>query len=88
MKRSRPRLQLTLRIAVLFAVLVGLVIQALPGMETTTALAHNLQTKIVYMFLDQDAQDLLDIRIADPSWVPGTPILQAGWPPGSPARYR
>ena len=51
--------------------------------------AHNLQTRMVYMFLDPSAQACLDARIAGGSlpagcaplpggWMPGDPILQAG----------
>ena len=76
-RRSARRRQLTLTIAVLFAVVVGLFPQALPGVETPAASAHNLQTKMVYMFLDEPSQALLDTRLAGP-WTPGNPILQAG----------
>ena len=76
-RRSARRRQLTLTVAVLFAVVIGLLPQALPGVETPTASAHNLQTKMVYMFLDQDTQALLDTRISGP-WTPGTPV-SSGW---------
>ncbi|MBK7781193.1 MAG: DUF11 domain-containing protein [Ardenticatenia bacterium] len=47
----------------------------LPGMEPTAVTAHNLQTKMVYMFVDPTTQTLLDNRI-NGGWVPGTPLLQ------------
>lgn len=44
-------------------------------MEPTAVTAHNLQTKMVYMFVDPTTQTLLDNRI-NGGWVPGTPLLQ------------
>ena len=46
------------------------------GFGPMAAHAHNLQTKMVYMFFDPDTQAFLDARMEDPSWVPGTPLLQ------------
>jgi uncharacterized repeat protein (TIGR01451 family) len=61
----------------ILALILGMAPQALPGVETPTAEAHNLQTKMVYMFLDPDTQSMLDNRIAGPpAWTPGTPLLQ------------
>ena len=40
--------------------------QALPGIDVPTASAHNLQTKMVYMFFDPNTQAMLDARIAGP----------------------
>ncbi len=63
--------------AMILALILGMAPQALPGVETPTAEAHNLQTKMVYMFLDPDTQSMLDNRIAGPpAWTPGTPLLQ------------
>jgi hypothetical protein len=47
----------------------------------TAALAHNLQTKMVYMFPDPTAQEMLDKRIAGqdacfPSYLPPDPLLR------------
>ncbi|MFO1430472.1 MAG: SdrD B-like domain-containing protein [Candidatus Competibacteraceae bacterium] len=67
----------------LLPMLVGMTIGLLGG--APVAQAHNLQTHMVYMFLDKDTQDCLDARIAGttpttcaalPGWTPGTPILQ------------
>ena len=46
------------------------------GQPVPTASAHNLQTKMVYMFFDPNTQTMLDTRIAGPSWTPPTPLLQ------------
>ena len=41
--------------------------------------AHNLQTKMVYMFFDPNTQQDLDVRAADPGFTPGTDeLLQVG----------
>ncbi|MEO8083058.1 MAG: hypothetical protein ABI780_04495, partial [Ardenticatenales bacterium] len=45
------------------------------GGPTSPVSAHNLQTRMVYAFLDPATQTLLDNRISG-GWVPGTPILQ------------
>ena len=52
------------RVSVLAGALVALSV-LLPGMEPTAVTAHNLQTKMVYMFVDPTTQTLLDNRIND-----------------------
>ena len=46
------------------------------GQPMPTASAHNLQTKMVYMFFDPNTQAMLDTRIAGPTWTPPTPLLK------------
>ena len=61
---------------------------ALLGM-TAPAHAHNLQTKMVYMFFDPATQNCLDARIAQTTPYPAEcasvlPALPPGWTPGDP----
>jgi uncharacterized repeat protein (TIGR01451 family) len=50
----------------------------LPGTTAPTAQAHNLQTRMVSMFMDPASQAILDARMAAPGWTPPDPLLQAG----------
>ena len=70
-RRSHPIRRLALLLAML---LLGV---ALLLTQSSTTMAHNLQTKLADMFFDPNTQALLDARIAG-GWVPGTPLLQAG----------
>ncbi|MBT8115690.1 MAG: hypothetical protein KJP04_09920, partial [Arenicella sp.] len=58
----------------LFGVVSGLFLFAA---STTSVESHNLQTRMVYMFLDPDTQQFLDARI-DGGHPPGTPLLMNG----------
>lgn len=66
-------LNIALVLAMIFSFLPGIV----PGTEIETASAHNLQTEMYTMFLDQPTQALLDAKVAG-GWTPGTPILSPG----------
>jgi uncharacterized repeat protein (TIGR01451 family) len=59
----------------ILALVLSIVPQALPGAGVPAAEAHNLQTRMVYMFFDPETQDMLDGRAA--TALPGTPMLQA-----------
>jgi hypothetical protein len=76
-------------IATVLALLLNLGQGLLPGTTAPTASAHNLQTRMVYMFFDPDAQACLDARIEGtplpagcaplpPGWQVGDPLLQVG----------
>ncbi|HSN73505.1 MAG TPA: SdrD B-like domain-containing protein, partial [Anaerolineae bacterium] len=73
-----------LYLSMILALVLSIVPQALPGVETPTAEAHNLQTKMVYMFPDPDTQAFLDARIAGtlsevpPYAGPPNPLLRVG----------
>ena len=58
----------------------------LVGLLSLDASAHNLQTRMAYMYLDEATQACIDARIANtpvpdgcqalsPAWTPGTPVL-------------
>lgn len=51
---------------------------ALALLTPAILLAHNLQTKMAYVFFDKATQDLLDARINGPGWTPPQPLLQVG----------
>lgn len=77
--RSARRLA-WLNIAIILTVLFSFFQGMIPGNLrnlTKTALAHNLQTEMVNMFLDSATQALLDGKVAG-GWTPGTPILTPG----------
>ncbi len=62
---------------------VGLVLGIGTALDVKEARAHNLQTKMVYMFFDPGTQQMLDERIAgnDPSYpdyAPPEPLLKVG----------
>ncbi len=70
-------------IATVLALLLNLGQGILPGASAPTASAHNLQTKMVYMYFDPDTQAFLDNRIAGldpgyPGFGPGSPLLKVG----------
>ena len=69
---------LWINVAVIAALFLSLAQGLIPGTTVPIAYAHNLQTKMVYMFFDPDTQAVLDARMEDPLWVPGTPLLQVG----------
>ncbi len=56
----------------------------LPGTSAPTASAHNLQTRMVYMFFDPETQACLDARLGGTPLPPGCPPLPPGWQPGDP----
>ena len=63
----------------ILALVLGLFQGIIPGTgELDTASGHNLQTRMVNMFLDPQTQAMLDSRMAAPSWTPPDPLLQAG----------
>ncbi|MBM4460398.1 MAG: DUF11 domain-containing protein, partial [Chloroflexi bacterium] len=82
LRRSRSGPQI-LYLAMIMALVLSFAPQAVPGFEVSTAHAHNLQTKMVYMYFDPDTQALLDNRIAGldpgyPGFGPGSPLLKVG----------
>ncbi len=54
------------------------------GLPVPAAEAHNLQTRMVYMFFDPDTQACLDARIAGTPLPAGCAPLPTGWAPGDP----
>ena len=64
-------------IVTILAMLVSLFPQV-AGLPMPSASAHNLQTRMVYMYLDPTTQAMLDARMAAPTWTPPDPLLQAG----------
>ncbi len=77
-RTRRPLRARALYLAMVLALILSMVPQALPGVDVPAAEAHNLQTRMVYMFFDPETQQLLDDRMADPGWMPPTPLLQVG----------
>ncbi len=75
--RVAQRRMTLLGIATILSLLVSLFPQV-AGLPMPTASAHNLQTRMVYMFFDPATQATLDARMANPSWTPPDPLLQAG----------
>ena len=73
--RQRNRRFKVLYLAVIIALLVSLFPQVV-GQPIPTALAHNLQTRFVYMYMDSATQAMLDARMAAPGWLPPTALLQ------------
>ena len=63
--------------ALLIAMISSLFPSFIPGLETPTASAHNLDATAVYVFLDPATQALIDARIASGTWTPGTPVIQS-----------
>lgn len=57
------------------AILLAAIALGRNGDPSAPVSAHNLQTRMVYAFLDPATQTLLDNRI-NGGWMPGTPILQ------------
>ena len=53
--RNRKLRSRVLYISMILALVLSIMPQALPGFETPTAEAHNLQTRMVYTFFDPDA---------------------------------
>lgn len=76
--RNRQLRSRVLYVSMILALILSILPQALPGVETPTAEAHNLQTRMVYTFFDPETRQLLDTRMADPGWAPPTPLLQVG----------
>jgi len=68
----------SLLLAVVVSLLLSLFPPAIPGLEVPTAYAHNLQTRMVSMFMDPATQAILDARMAAPGWSPPDALLQAG----------
>ena len=75
--RVAGRRMTLLGIATILSLLVSLFPQ-IAGLPVSTASAHNLQTRMVYMFFDPDTQTMLDNRMANPLWTPPDPLLQTG----------
>ena len=73
--RQRNRRFKVLYLAVIIALLVSLFPQVV-GQPIPTALAHNLQTRFFYMYMDPATQAMLDARMAAPGWLPPTALLQ------------
>ena len=73
---SRKKRYLWVNVAVLMALFLSLAQGLIPGTTVPTVYAHNLQTKMVYMFFDPETQDLLDTRI--PTITPPEPLLWVG----------
>ncbi len=71
---SDKRRQRWVSVALLLALLLN-IFPAMFGSNVPIASAHNLDSRMVYMFFDPATQTLLDNRIAG-GWVPGTPLLQ------------
>jgi hypothetical protein len=76
-ERGTQRRMALLGIATILSLLVSLFPQVV-GQPLPAASAHNLQTRMVYMFFDPDTQTMLDNRMANPLWTPPDPLLQAG----------
>ena len=76
--RRRTRRSAWFAIIVILSLIVGMAPDILPGVEAPTASAHNLQTRMVYMYMDPATQAMLDARMAAPGWAPPTPLLQVG----------
>ncbi len=74
--QTRRRLALV-SIATILSLLLSMFPQV-AGLPMPAASAHNLQTRMVYMFMDPATQQMLDDRMAAPSWTPPDPLLQAG----------
>ncbi len=81
MKSNRThhsRMSMALSLAMILAMALNFLPGIVPGTQAPTAEAHNLQTRMVSMFLDAATQKMLDDRMADPGWSPPDPLLQAG----------
>jgi len=77
-KRSRYFKRLAwVNIIMVLVLMMGFLQGGLPGMLEPVA-AHNLQTRMVSMFMDDATQAMLDARMAAPGWTPPDPLLQAG----------
>ncbi len=73
-----------LYLSMILALVLSVVPQALPGVEVPAAEAHNLQTRMVYMFFDPDTQACLDARLEGTALPAGCAPLPIGWAPGDP----
>ena len=61
--------------------ILSLIVSLFPqvvGSPMPTASAHNLQTRMVSMFMDSATQAVLDARMSNPGWTPPDPLLQSG----------
>lgn len=77
-KRSRFYKRIVwINIIMVLALLMGFLEGGLPGTLEPVA-AHNLQTRMVSMFMDDATQAMLDDRMANPGWTPPDPLLQVG----------
>lgn len=70
--------RLIVTIAMLAAIAMNFLPQAIPGVDVPTALAHNLNADAVYIYFDPDTQTYLDGLIATNQRPVGTPLLQPG----------
>ncbi|NUQ38736.1 MAG: carboxypeptidase regulatory-like domain-containing protein [Caldilineales bacterium] len=79
-----------LNLAIILAMVVSLIPWQitlpgpLPDLGPETASAHNLQTRMIYMFFDPEAQACLDARIEGASLPAGCAPLPGGWQVGDP----
>ncbi len=76
--RSRVERRMALvGIATILSLLLSMFPQVM-GLPMPAASAHNLQTRMVYMFMDPATQQMLDDRMTAPGWTPPDPLLQSG----------
>ena len=76
-KQVAQRRMAGLAIITILSLLISLFPQVI-GAPVPMASAHNLQTRMVSMFLDPTTQTMLDGRMAAPGWTPPDPLLQPG----------
>ena len=55
----------------------------LMGLLSLDASAHNLQTRMAYMYLDEATQACIDARIANTPVPDGCQALSPAWTPGT-----
>ncbi len=80
--RSRSRLHILPRLLVLAGLAAAFGLAKQP--EVPPVSAHNLQTRMVYMFFDPATQACLDARINGTPLPSGCQALPSGWQPGDP----
>lgn len=83
LKQPRPigysRRRAAMHLVMILVLIVGMFQGFVPGTsQVEDVSAHNLQTRMVSMYLDAATQAFLDARMASPTWNPPDPLLQAG----------
>jgi len=64
-----------LSLLIVVAILLAQVAYIVPVGQIPPVQAHNLQTRMVYMFFDPETQAMLDARMASGTWAPPDPLL-------------
>ena len=66
--RRSSRRSSWITLLVIAAMILNLFPDVVPGVRAPQVQAHNLQTRLVSMFMDPTTQNILDARIASPTW--------------------